>query len=233
MLRLRPSMPDMPLAANLLEGLLLCGGRSSRMGRDKAELRLEGGSLLARGLACLDQVVVRVSLACGPCERYREYGRPLVLDAIEDGGPLAGLLAGLEAARAERVALLAVDMPAVPSALYVALHERALRADLCVAMLSGPDGDEPLCSIVHRRCAPAVRRALQAGERRMVSFHADRVGRPLRVGRFTPAELLGGGATAQGLGARSGDPLGPARNVNTPDEWRAWVERAERVETLR
>jgi molybdopterin-guanine dinucleotide biosynthesis protein A len=212
----------MHVALPPLEGLLICGGRSVRMGRDKALLRIDGRTLIEHGLACLDAVAAPVRLACGSRERYGEYGRPLVLDAFEDGGPLAGLLAGLEGAGAERIAVLAVDMPGASPDLFRALHERALSAELDVALLSGARGDEPLCSIVHRRCAPSVRRALESGERRMIGFHASAAGGALRVERFAPAELV-----------PAAQACDPTHNVNTPADWRAWTERTRCAESRR
>jgi molybdopterin-guanine dinucleotide biosynthesis protein A len=182
------------------------------MGRDKAELALEGRSLLARGLACLSAVAHPVRLACGASERYRESGHERVLDSGPDGGPLAGLLAGLERARGDLVAVLAVDMPGVRPEHFTALADLAGREDLDVALLSGARGDEPLCSVVHRRVAPLVRAALERGERRMVAFHGPGV----RVGRLA-AELASDGVEA-------------CRNLNTPAEFEAW--RATRSRAL-
>jgi len=175
------------------------------MGRDKAELEHEGSSLLARGLSCLSAVAAPVRLACGPRERYIDSGHERVLDAWPDGGPLAGLLAGLERARGDLVAVLAVDMPDVRAEHFLALAELARNADLDVALLTGARGDEPLCSVVHRRVAPLVRAALERGERRMVAFH----GAGVRVGRLAAAGLIREGADA-------------CRNLNTPADFAAW-----------
>jgi molybdopterin-guanine dinucleotide biosynthesis protein A len=146
------------------------------MGTDKARVDLGGRSLLQRAVDALRPVVDQVLLATGPTPRYAEFGIPLVLDARADGGPLAGLEAALAAVDADlelggagRVAVLAVDMPGVDSALVERLFERAERDDVDALLLASDSGVEPLCAVYHVRVLPAVRAALDAGERRMIA----------------------------------------------------------------
>lgn len=94
-----------------LSGVLLAGGASRRMGRDKAWVELEGQPLAVRMLRVLDEVCDDVVVASGDGRRLAALGRPEVCDVDEGSGPLAGLVAGLEAARNELVAVLAVDLP--------------------------------------------------------------------------------------------------------------------------
>lgn len=156
-------------------GLVLCGGASSRMGTDKARLELDGRPLLAHALATLDELGVSARLACGSAPRYGEYARELVLDDVPGAGPLAGLTAGLEAAaRAGEswVVVLACDMPHARARVLARLleHARARGLDACLAGLER--GSQPAYAVYHTRCAVPARAALEAGERRLVSFHA-------------------------------------------------------------
>ncbi|MDZ4774957.1 MAG: molybdenum cofactor guanylyltransferase, partial [Planctomycetota bacterium] len=122
---------------------MLCGGRSSRMGSDKAGLAIDGQSFLERALHVLDAVVTDVRIACGPTPRYLEYGRELVLDRAGDLGPLGGLEAALFSTRAEFVLALACDMPRVDSALLAELVDVAIARDLDVCVLRSTRGIEP------------------------------------------------------------------------------------------
>lgn len=187
-------------------GVVFCGGQSRRMGRDKGGIELEGEPLVARAAARLAQVAEEVVLASGATPRHAELGRDCVLDEGRDLGPLAGLAAALGHAERhlkERVLVLACDMPDVPAALLARLLERARRTDAEVCLPSGPEGDEPLCAVVHVRARPAVRAALARGARRMDSFHAG-----LRVERLAlaPEELatLANLNTPEDLAARAG-----------------------------
>jgi molybdopterin-guanine dinucleotide biosynthesis protein A len=131
-----------------------------------------------------------------------------VLDPIADAGPLAGLLAGLEAARTEWVAVLACDMPRASAGALRELLAEARRSDLDLCLADLPRGSQPMLAVYRRRCAPAVRAALEAGQRRMVAFHALAVdGRPLRAGTLALADA------------------GAALNLNTPADLAAEIAR--------
>ncbi len=161
------------VAREAVLGLVLCGGASRRMGRDKARIEWRGTPLIARALAILDAVAQDCALACGATPRYAELGRRCVLDEVPDAGPLAGLVAGLaEAERcgAEWLAVLAVDVAALPAGLYDQLLAEAQAADAGLCVLTHPGGTEPLVGVYRTTCLAPARAALAAGERRVVSF---------------------------------------------------------------
>jgi molybdopterin-guanine dinucleotide biosynthesis protein A len=167
---LAPATRDAPVC-----GLVLCGGESSRMGRDKALLELGGRSLLERAIGELEPLCEEVWLASGPAPRYLELGRLELLDRRPRGsGPLAALEAGLVAlrARGERgwLLVLACDMPGAGTALFRELLARAEREGLDQVGLAGERGPEPLCCVYSAALLESVRAALDAGERKMTSF---------------------------------------------------------------
>lgn len=205
-------------------GVVLCGGKSLRMGCDKAELELGGRRLIDYPLGVLREVAGRVVLASGAEARFSELGAECVLDPVPDGGPLAGLVAGLAAARAPEsrtpwVVVLACDMPRAKSELLRRLLERAARGGLDAALFETRGGVEPLCAVYSTACYSAALLALAAGERRMLSFFGGRDGlRRLAVASFSEADL--------GL-TRS--EVEPATNVNTPQDYER--ERSAHVRT--
>jgi molybdopterin-guanine dinucleotide biosynthesis protein A len=185
------------------------------MGEDKALIRLGGGRLLDVAVAALRPVAGRVVLACGSEPRYTSLGFDLALDAEPDVGPLAGLLAGLEAADTEWVVVLACDLPRASSEVVGRLLERAAEKELDVCLLELERGTQPLYGVYRRRCAHAVHAAIEAGQRRMVSFHDRTVGgRPLRVGSLRLDEL-------------GPEVPNPGVNLNTPEELAAERDGAE------
>ncbi len=186
-----------PLDRERITGVILCGGASRRMGRDKAELEVGGQGLLDHAIELARDTTARVVLACGAEPRYADRGLPLVLDPLPSQGPLAGLLAGLRFAAREEdasewVLLLACDMPAARSAVQRLLTQ-VREGDQIVHFLRN-GYPEPLCALYHRSVLGAVERALASGERRMTSFWA-----PLHVHALTVED--------------GGDSL---QNVNTP-----------------
>jgi len=152
-------------------GLVLCGGQSRRMGRDKALIELDGRPLLEHALAALEPVCGALLLACGPTPRYGELGIPLVLDVEADRGPLSGLCAGLEAARTEWVIAVGCDMPELSPQVLEELARHAQEDGRDVTMLGTDKGSEPLCAVYRRTCLPAVRAALAQGATRLTAFH--------------------------------------------------------------
>jgi molybdopterin-guanine dinucleotide biosynthesis protein A len=180
-------------------GFVVAGGLSSRMGRDKALLPWQGSTLLDHAIARLVAVCSDVRILCGPARRYEDRGRPLVVDAIPDGGPLAGLAAGLENAGDAAGLYLGVDLPLVSVALLAALA--AIKGDAVVPIT--PGGPEPLCAVYRPACRDAVRARLAAGDRRMTSFWPE-----VRV------RTLEGDALAV-----FGDPRRIFHNVNAPADY--------------
>ncbi len=203
-------------------GIVLCGGLSRRMGEDKAELQLGGQSLLRRAVDLLSGVCDPVLLACGPHERYEEFGCALALDVTVDSGPVAGIIAGLEASTSAHSVVIACDMPLLSSAIIDALLTRARTDRLDVCFLTSERGLEPLCAVYGRRCLPALHSALAAGQRKVTAFldephcHAgnEQGLRGLKSGRVHVDELGGSG----GLSCLS--------NINTPED----IERARQRE---
>jgi molybdopterin-guanine dinucleotide biosynthesis protein A len=166
---LAPATADAPVF-----GLVLCGGESQRMGRDKALLELRGRSLLERAIGELEPICREVWLASGPSPRYLQLGRLEILDRRARGtGPLAALEAGLVALRAQSergwLALLACDMPGAGTALFRELLARVQREDLDACGLSGARGPEPLAAVYSAALLESVGAALDAGERKMTS----------------------------------------------------------------
>jgi molybdopterin-guanine dinucleotide biosynthesis protein A len=151
----------------MLTGLILAGGRSSRMGQDKAGLILpDGRTLLERQAAVLrsagvDTVIASVQRGT----RGLPVGLAAVYDAVPGAGPLAGLAAGLRAVPAGRVMVLAVDMPGISVAQLVELLD--LSTEECGAVPTLGGKIEPLVGIYPSALAASCQAALN-GERRAV-----------------------------------------------------------------
>ena len=192
---------------------IFCGGRSTRMGRDKALLSdSRGATLLARARRLVEPLASCVVLACGPTPRYEELGLACCRDLREGAGPLGGLEAVLAELDEPRVLVLACDMPLVGVELLETLVARAQEEDLDVCLLGTPAGLEPLCAVYSRACLAPVREALDAGERRMTSF----------LGR-TVVEPLDGTRRALRVAVETCADPEAVRNLNTPSEWERFL----------
>jgi molybdopterin-guanine dinucleotide biosynthesis protein A len=158
-------------------GWVLTGGRSSRMGTDKALLEVDGRPLALRVADEITKVCGSVTLVGDPA-RYASLGLPVVPDRFADQGPLAGIEAALSASEADWNLVVACDMPSLNAASIEALFAEAEASPaidaIDVVVPEHSDGKrEPLCAVYHRRCAPAVREALDAGTRAVTAMQAS------------------------------------------------------------
>ena len=184
--------------------VILAGGLSRRMGRDKAALPAGEGTLiehLARRLA----PVVDETIIAGGSAGHTLAGVTAVDDRYPGFGPLAGIHAGLLAARCPLVWVVGCDLPDVDPALAALLCGLAGDVDAVVPRIdSEPQG---VCAVYDRALARRIDRLLAAGERRVKMLLAAS-----KVRYVTPEEL------------RAVDPeLRSFRNINTPADYRAWI----------
>ncbi|MBL8231707.1 MAG: molybdenum cofactor guanylyltransferase [Bryobacterales bacterium] len=177
-------------------GYVLAGGRSSRMGRDKALLPFESGTLLEHMAQVVRQAAGNVTLV-GPTERYAHLGIRIIEDHWPGCGPLAGIHAALLDSMAEWALIVACDLPFLrPDLLSWMLTLTSSRdEDVLLATLDGVR-PEPLCGLYRKRAAEVVGMALEAGNFKVTNALA-----PLRVTMLPVAD------TRQLV------------NVNTPAEW--------------
>ena len=177
---------------------VLVGGRSSRMGSDKARADSGGRAMALRVAAAAACVCESVSLVGDPII-YRDLGLPVIPDRFAGQGPLAGIEAALAASKCVRNLIIACDMPAISENLL----EELFSTDGDCVLPRHPDGKlEPLCAVYQRRCHSVVRDALDAGVRRVTDV--------LRL------------FETQGLAIRYVRVSNPSEfaNLNTPEDWR-------------
>jgi molybdopterin-guanine dinucleotide biosynthesis protein A len=155
-------------------GIVLAGGRSSRFGSDKLEARVDGERLLDRSVAALARVASEIVLVSEPSPVRAAPSRPgvpvhLVEDPEPFGGPLVGLLAGLEAASEPLVLVVGGDMPSLNADVLRLLVTRLVHhPDRSVVTLAARGRLVPLPMALRTGAATDMaRRLLGDGERRL------------------------------------------------------------------
>jgi molybdopterin-guanine dinucleotide biosynthesis protein A len=148
-----------------LSGFVLAGGRSSRMGSDKAFLQFDGRTLLARALDRLCAVAPEVRIV-GPHAKFGAYGA-VVEDVYTGRGPLAGIHAALSSSTRELNLVLAVDLPFITESLLRFLVEQARASDAVVTVPRIAGGFQPLCAVYRRRFVSVTAAALEAGKNKI------------------------------------------------------------------
>ncbi|HEV7519229.1 MAG TPA: NTP transferase domain-containing protein [Thermoanaerobaculia bacterium] len=188
-------------------GVVLAGGESRRMGRDKATLPAPGGSLPGRAALLLASVCPEVVLA--------DRGRGLIpeLRSLGDGpgsGPAAGILGAALAFPGRSLLVLAGDLPEVPVALLAELA-RPSGFDWVVPRWQGRL--EPLCALYREPALAALADLVARG-----SLAPQRLAEvPGLSVRYLGSELL----------ARFGHPERIFVNLNTPEELARWEAQGE------
>ena len=147
-----------------ITGVVLAGGRSSRMGNDKALLLRDGMRLVDGAVSVLSAFCDDVVVASG-ARQIADLSVPQVPDPIAHAGPLGGIVAGLATARGSLVAVLAVDLPDASAAVFTALIDRAEGEAAVIPVVDGRP--QPLHAIWSVRALPALRDLLSRGERRV------------------------------------------------------------------
>ena len=171
-------------------GYVLAGGRSSRMGRDKARLPFRGGDLVSA-------VAGAVAHAAGSVTLVGHPELPSIPDRYPDGGPLGGILTALHHTAADWNLIVACDMPEVSAAFLAGLLARAIQSPADVLLPAGPDAlPQPLCAVYRRRSGAVMEDHFVRGVRRVTEALAGLEVEPVAV-----AELL------------------YFQNVNTPEDW--------------
>jgi molybdopterin-guanine dinucleotide biosynthesis protein A len=194
-----------------VSAVILTGGESRRLGRDKSQLKLGQQTLLARSIETMAALTDDVIVVTRKPRRPGRLPARLVSDVITGRGALSGLHAGLQAARHEYVLVIACDMPFLNSRLLRYMVVIAPGYDAIVPHWQGEV--EPLHAVYAQACLPAIETLLHSGGGRLVEFYPQVNVRYLEHSEITLFD-------PQGLSFF---------NVNTPEDW----ERAQALEASR
>ncbi|WP_085577946.1 MULTISPECIES: molybdenum cofactor guanylyltransferase MobA [unclassified Pseudomonas] len=148
--------------------LLLAGGRGQRMGgQDKGLVEWQGAPLIAHLHRKVRPLTDDLIISCNRNrERYAPFADQLVTDDETDfPGPLAGIRAGLMAARHPHLLVLPCDVPGIDAALLHSMREAAALDSDKPLMLRHDGHWEPLLCVIPTRLSPAFEAAWDAGER--------------------------------------------------------------------
>lgn len=152
--------------------VILAGGKSSRMGRDKARLEIAGQTLLARQIALVRDVGAHeVFISDRGQSDYSTFGCRVLRDRFPDAGPLAGIERALDASTSPLLLVLAVDMPAMNGTILG--NVIAACSDDCGAIPKSRHGIEPLAAIYPKTALDRLNLELGQGKTPGARWFAD------------------------------------------------------------
>jgi len=180
-------------------GFVLAGGKSSRMGSNKALLPFKGITLIEHVAAKVKKAAGNVTLV-GDKAKYSNFSYPVTEDIFPGRGPLSGIHAALAASQSEWSLIVACDMPEVTETFLTSLIERAEGGKAHAVIPAGPSGlPEPLCAVYSRRAFDGIARALEGGVRKVMDGLS---GLEIDLWRVPDSR--------------------PFHNLNTPAEWASY-----------
>ena len=150
--------------------IVLAGGRSSRLGQDKALVQVDGQPLVQWLPARLSEWLSPVLVVTDRVDRY-SITSPQVADAFPETGPLGGLATGLQALRAPAAFACACDMPLIRAEMISLLCAALPGYDMVIPERGGRL--EPLCAVYSTTCLPAIHRLLVDRKLRLAGVAAE------------------------------------------------------------
>ena len=172
------AMPD--TLNPLITGLILAGGRGSRMGLvDKGLQSLHGQSLCQHVLTRLAPQVHSVMINANQnLERYQSFGVPVVPDSLDGfAGPLAGMQTGMQHTRTPWLLSAPVDSPFLPldlaSRLYAAAQAQNTDIAVAITLEAGREQVQPVFCLMRTALLPNLSRYLAEGGRKIDAWYRD------------------------------------------------------------
>ncbi|MGH8104106.1 MAG: NTP transferase domain-containing protein [bacterium] len=185
-----------------ITGILLCGGKSSRMGVSKADLALGGQPLLEIAIEKLKRLCNAVLLVSREKAAHRHSDITWIADDPLGKGPVAGVLAGLKAMKTDLAISLGLDQPFIPVSLLSYLCEQRSGFDVVMPVA---EKAQPLSAVYSRRAIYGFEARM---ERNRFDLHGILDEKILKRRRVEAREL-----------ARFGDPIRMFFNLNTPEDY--------------
>jgi molybdenum cofactor guanylyltransferase len=143
-----------------MNGYVLAGGKSSRMGQDKGLMRFGSRALVEYSIFALSGLADKIYLVTANRE-YEQFHLPLVEDTLKEVGPAGGILTALQHTDTDCNIVLSCDMPFMQNRLIQSLLDQIEDASICI--YRHENFIEPLCGIYRKKALPDWQAAVDAG----------------------------------------------------------------------
>ncbi len=181
-------------------GVILAGGKSSRFGRNKAFVEIDGTRLIERVARLMGSIFKRLIIISNTPREYSYLQLPVYVDLIKGLGPIGGIYTGLEVIEDDAGFFVACDMPFINEGLVRYIIDVRDDFDAVVPRINRLT--EPLHALYSKSCLPAVRKLIRSG-----NFQTAKSYEKIRVRFVEEMEI------------RAFDPmLKSFMNINRPDE---------------
>tara|TARA_B100000315_G_C14389448_1_gene501223 strand:- start:1 stop:609 length:609 start_codon:yes stop_codon:yes gene_type:complete len=152
-------------------GIILSGGKSSRMGEDKAFKLFSGRPLIEIVIEKMSSLFEDLLIVTNSPHLYKEYSIRTVSDVVKDCGPLGGIYTGLLSSPKNNNFIVACDMPFLNENLVKFMAKQHEEYDVIIPQFKGLF--EPLCAVYSKNCIKPIEKALSNRNFKMIDFLGD------------------------------------------------------------
>lgn len=147
-----------------ITGIILAGGKSSRMETDKGLLLLEGIPMIQHVINALKPVVFDIIIVSNNKE-YQQFNYPVFEDLIKEKGPIGGIYTGLSNTNTETNIIVTCDTPFVSSKLFDFLIKKSINQQITIPKFN--DKIHYLIGVYAKKCLPFLKKAIENNELRV------------------------------------------------------------------
>ncbi|KAB1069169.1 molybdenum cofactor guanylyltransferase [Tamlana haliotis] len=148
-----------------ITGIILSGGKSSRMGSDKGFLNLNGKPFVQYSIDALEPLVSEIIIVSDHSE-YDKFGYRRITDSIKNAGPVAGISAGLEASKTTFNLVLSCDIPLITTEVLEKLIQNTNNKH-DIIQIESQGKSMPLIALYKKSCGSIFRKLVEENERRL------------------------------------------------------------------
>ena len=152
-----------------LTGIILSGGKSVRMGRDKAFIEIDGIPIIQRIYDIFQKIFTEIIIVTNQKEFYSGFKAKIVSDLIINNGALGGLYTGLFFSSNPYSFCVACDMPFLKESMIQYLIKQANEYDVIVPRTE--DGLQPLHAVYSKNCLESIKNIIGMGKYKIIDFY--------------------------------------------------------------
>ena len=152
-----------------MTGIILSGGKNSRMGTNKAFLEVEGKRLIDRTVCLFKELFTEVMVVTNAPFDYLDLEIQVVTDIVKRKGSLGGIYTGLFFASCDHAFVAPCDMPFLNKNFIVSMIRQTANYDIVVP--GPPEGLQPLHAIYSKRCLPVIKKLIMSDHLKITGFY--------------------------------------------------------------
>lgn len=155
---------------NNISVVIQAGGKSKRMGEDKALINFQNMTMIEYILKQIDEIGNEIIIISNQPEKYQKFGRKVFSDILPNHGALGGIFTAIHHSSHPKCLLLACDMPFVNIPFIEHMISFSMEFDIVVPRLENKKFVEPFRAIYSKACLTPIQEAIENGEKRVISF---------------------------------------------------------------